>query len=222
MQNPRIAAIEQMLVSEIRAGRLPADSTQNVLSSIGNYSESLVTREALKGLAEQKGLTPKFLFASARQSISEVQAQASRAVNTREASSATDASERQAEPDGTEVQAPLKETPKKEPETGQTRYSWSRGYVYPSAAGANTGFGSVFGEGDAYMTTQKSPSFGSGTGMAEYANRAQRTRERGSTRTVHWCTIEIAADRNQKVTQWWLAEHSTPSVCTPYFQALAH
>ncbi len=104
---------------------------------------------------------------------------------------------------------------------GQTRYSWSRGYGYPSAAGANTGFGSVFGEGDAYMTTQKSPSFGSGTGMAEHANRAQRTRERGSTRTVHWCTIEIAADRNQKVTQWWLAEHSTPSVCTPYFQALA-
>ncbi len=66
-QNPRIAAIEQMLVSEIRAGRLRADSTQNVLSSIGNYSESLVTREALKELAERKELKPKFLFPMARE-----------------------------------------------------------------------------------------------------------------------------------------------------------
>ena len=66
MQNPQIAAIEQMLVSEIRAGRLRADSTQNVLSSIGNYSESLVTREALKELAERKELKPKFLFPMAR------------------------------------------------------------------------------------------------------------------------------------------------------------
>ncbi len=61
-KNPQIAAIEQMLVSEIRAGRLRADSTQNFLSSIGNYSESLVTREALKELAERKELKPKFLF----------------------------------------------------------------------------------------------------------------------------------------------------------------
>ncbi len=66
-QNPQIAAIEQMLVSEIRAGRLRADSTQNVLSSIGNYSESLVTREALKELAERKELKPKFLFPMARE-----------------------------------------------------------------------------------------------------------------------------------------------------------
>ncbi len=73
-RNPRIAAIEQMLVSEIRAGRLRADSTQNVLSSIGDYSKSLVSREALKELAETKGLQPKFLFPSARQPRSEVQA----------------------------------------------------------------------------------------------------------------------------------------------------
>ncbi len=66
-KNPQIAAIEQMLVSEIRAGRLRADSTQNVLSSIGNYSESLVTREALKELAERKELKPKFLFPMARE-----------------------------------------------------------------------------------------------------------------------------------------------------------
>ena len=73
-KNPRIAAIEQMLVSEIRAGRLRADSTQNALSSIGDYSRSLVSREALKELADRKGLTPKFLFTSARQPSSEVHA----------------------------------------------------------------------------------------------------------------------------------------------------
>ena len=54
MQNPRIAAIEQMLVSEIRAGRRRADSTQNALSTIGDYSKSLVSRDALIELAERK------------------------------------------------------------------------------------------------------------------------------------------------------------------------
>ncbi len=73
-QYPQIAAIEQMFVSEITAGRLPADSTRNARSRIGNYSESLVSREALIELAKRKGVTPKFLFPAARQPSSEVQA----------------------------------------------------------------------------------------------------------------------------------------------------
>ena len=85
---------------------------------------------------------------------------------------------------------------------GQTRYSWSRGYVYPSA-------------------TNASASYGSGTGIGEYVTRAQRTSGRGTTQKLYWCRIEFAADQNQKITQWWLAKNSTPSVCRPYFQALA-
>ena len=72
-ENPKIAAIEQMLVSEITAGRLLADSTKNALNSIGDYSSSLVNRKALEELAERKGVMPKFLFPAARQPSSEVQ-----------------------------------------------------------------------------------------------------------------------------------------------------
>lgn len=75
-KNPRIAAIEQMLVSEIRAGRLRADSTQNFMASIGDYATSLVSRDALIELAERKGLAPKFLFPAARQPSSQAQASA--------------------------------------------------------------------------------------------------------------------------------------------------
>lgn len=81
-KNSPIAAIEQMLVTEIRAGRLDADSTQNALSFIGDYSQSFVTRTALKDLAEKKGLTPKFLFTSARQPGAEIRNQNPIAVDT--------------------------------------------------------------------------------------------------------------------------------------------
>ena len=104
---------------------------------------------------------------------------------------------------------------------GQTRYAWSRGYMYPSAAGASKGFVSSQREGETYMATQQAPSYGASTGMGEYVTRAQQTSGRRATLKLYWCTIEFAADQNQKVIRWWLAKDSTPSVCRPYFQALA-
>ena len=65
-QHPEIVAIEQMLVSEIRAERLPADSSSNALSFIGDLSQSLVFREGLIDLAKRKGVEPRFLFPDAR------------------------------------------------------------------------------------------------------------------------------------------------------------
>ena len=73
-QNPRIAAIEQMLVSEIRAGRLRAESILDGLAPIGDYAKSVVSRDALMELAAKKGLEPKFLFPAARQPSSQAQA----------------------------------------------------------------------------------------------------------------------------------------------------
>ena len=58
----RLDAILQLLSAAIQTGRLPADSSRNSLSMIGNYSTSLVTRDDLKALASAKGERPAFLF----------------------------------------------------------------------------------------------------------------------------------------------------------------
>ncbi len=58
----QITAVEQMLTAAIRSGVLDADSSANLLASIGNYSTSLVTREALRAFAESKNQWPAFLF----------------------------------------------------------------------------------------------------------------------------------------------------------------
>lgn len=63
MQGPsEIMAIKQMLTGAIVAGQLDADSSRATFSSIGNYSQSLVTRNALEEYAKSKKLYPAFLF----------------------------------------------------------------------------------------------------------------------------------------------------------------
>jgi hypothetical protein len=57
-----IAAINQTLSGAIAMNSLVADSSRNVLASIGDYSKSLVTRRALQLFAESKGERPRFLF----------------------------------------------------------------------------------------------------------------------------------------------------------------
>ena len=61
--NPSEAvAIKQMLTGAITTGKLLANSEANVFSSIGDYSNSLVSRHDLKTYAQQRQLYPAFLF----------------------------------------------------------------------------------------------------------------------------------------------------------------
>jgi hypothetical protein len=58
----KVAAMVQALSGGVAVGLLEADSSKNPLSTIGNYSASLVSREALRVFAERKGQRPAFLF----------------------------------------------------------------------------------------------------------------------------------------------------------------
>lgn len=58
----RLAPILQLLSAAIQAGDLPADSSRNSLTLIGDYSKSFVTRDDLIALASSKGQRPAFLF----------------------------------------------------------------------------------------------------------------------------------------------------------------
>ncbi len=64
--NPKIGAVEQMIISEYRSGNLTLDSANNTLATIGDYSNSYVTRDDLVALATRKKLKPKFLFPEER------------------------------------------------------------------------------------------------------------------------------------------------------------
>tara|TARA_R110002020_G_scaffold37828_3_gene113981 strand:- start:10110 stop:10730 length:621 start_codon:yes stop_codon:yes gene_type:complete len=55
-------AIKQMLVGAITTGQLRANSEANPVAIIGNYSDSLISRDDLKAYAEQRNLYPAFLF----------------------------------------------------------------------------------------------------------------------------------------------------------------
>lgn len=55
-------AVKQMITGAIVMKQLAANSDGNTYALIGNYSESLVSREELKAYAEQKRLYPAFLF----------------------------------------------------------------------------------------------------------------------------------------------------------------
>ncbi len=58
----RIAPVKQMLSAAIRAGELPADTSANPMAMIGDHSNTLVTREALRAFAKSKKQQPVFLF----------------------------------------------------------------------------------------------------------------------------------------------------------------
>ena len=58
----RIAPVKQMLSAAIRSGELPADTSANIMASIGDHSKTLVTREALRAFAKSKKQHPAFLF----------------------------------------------------------------------------------------------------------------------------------------------------------------
>ena len=57
-----VAAIQQALSGALASGILEGDSTRNIFSDIGNFKETLVSRENLRAFAEQKGQRPAFLF----------------------------------------------------------------------------------------------------------------------------------------------------------------
>jgi hypothetical protein len=61
-QKDQIAAIEQMLTGAILLGVLHADASANIQRLIGDHSKTMVTREALRALAESKNQRPAFLF----------------------------------------------------------------------------------------------------------------------------------------------------------------
>ena len=65
-RNSNIAAVDQMLVAEMKAGRLAFDSSDNMYASIGTYDKSYVERSGLLVLAELKGQKPKFLYPEKR------------------------------------------------------------------------------------------------------------------------------------------------------------
>ena len=58
----RLVPITQLISSAIQSGRLVADSSKNLLTSLGDYSNSLVTRDDLMAFASAKGQRPAFLF----------------------------------------------------------------------------------------------------------------------------------------------------------------
>lgn len=57
-----VQAIKQMLTAAIAGQALIADSSGNSFSIIGDYSESLITRENLQEYAKLKNVFPAFLF----------------------------------------------------------------------------------------------------------------------------------------------------------------
>src|SRR5215211_6021188 len=57
-----IVAAGQMLVSAIVSGEIPADSSTNALSPIGNFSRSFVARRDLEAFARKRQIYPAFLF----------------------------------------------------------------------------------------------------------------------------------------------------------------
>ena len=62
MKPSEVIAAKQMLVSWIVSGELFANSTTNYFAKIGNYSDSLVSRQGLELVARKRGLFPAFLF----------------------------------------------------------------------------------------------------------------------------------------------------------------
>ncbi len=62
LEKSQFTPIFQLLSAAIQAGNLPADSSKNTLTLIGNYSKSFVTRDDLMALASSKGQRPTFLF----------------------------------------------------------------------------------------------------------------------------------------------------------------
>jgi len=58
----RIAAISQMLSAAIQTGGIKADSSRNIMQSIGDFSKSVVTKVELQNFARSKGQFPAFLF----------------------------------------------------------------------------------------------------------------------------------------------------------------
>ena len=61
-ETDRLAPFLQLLAAAVQAGQIPADSSKNSYSFIGDYSKSLVTRNDLKAFANSKGQRPAFLF----------------------------------------------------------------------------------------------------------------------------------------------------------------
>ena len=59
---PEILAAKQMLSAAIVDGQIRADSSKNMMSTIGNYSNSLVRRSDLEEFARKRQLFPTFLF----------------------------------------------------------------------------------------------------------------------------------------------------------------
>lgn len=59
---PEYAAIKQMLTAGIVTGELPADTSTNVFSAIGDHDKSLVSRTDLEVYARKRKLFPAFLF----------------------------------------------------------------------------------------------------------------------------------------------------------------
>jgi hypothetical protein len=62
LENSQFTPICQLLSAAIQACNLPADSSKNNLTLIGDYSKSFVTRNDLIVLASSKGQRPAFLF----------------------------------------------------------------------------------------------------------------------------------------------------------------
>ena len=62
MKPSEVIAAKQMLISWIVSSDLFANSTTNYFARIGNYSDSLVSRQGLELAARKRGLFPAFLF----------------------------------------------------------------------------------------------------------------------------------------------------------------
>jgi Fission yeast centromere protein N-terminal domain len=62
MRPSELVAAGQMLLSAIVSGAIPADSSANALSCIGNFSRSFVARRDLEAFARKRQIYPAFLF----------------------------------------------------------------------------------------------------------------------------------------------------------------
>ena len=62
LEKSQLTPILQLLSAAIQAGNLPADSSKNSLTMIGDYSKTFVSRDDLMALANSKGQRPVFLF----------------------------------------------------------------------------------------------------------------------------------------------------------------
>ena len=61
-ERAQIEPYKQMLVAAIQSGELEPDTSANPLHFIGDHSESLISRGALRAYAESKNQRPAFLF----------------------------------------------------------------------------------------------------------------------------------------------------------------